>query len=248
MDGNLFADDEGVCWADLSETLLADTGGAEGSGTQIAEPVLADAGQSSQSQRRSTVRADRHRRRKRRARAAATLANCGGDPMAAACAIAAAADPLAIAADPLAAADAATAPPKFGNVVIENALHQMVGDLTEMTETAQSSIEEKRYERHKQACLTAIGAIRAADRQVPMTGTVKCFSKETGWGFITPDDGTEDIMVRRSVYADGTDRDAYLVEGQQVEYDIAWMEQNRKYTCSACTGWFPADAAGHAPR
>ena len=150
--------------------------------------------------------------------------------------------------EPGPAADAATAPPKFGNAVIENALHQMVGDLTEMTETAQSSIEKKHYERRKQACLTAIGAIRAADRQVPMTGTVRCFSKETGWGFIIPDDGTEDIMVRRSVYADGTDRDAYLVEGQKVEYDIVWLEQNRKYTCSACTGWFPADAAGHAPR
>jgi CspA family cold shock protein len=48
------------------------------------------------------------------------------------------------------------------------------------------------------------------------TGTVKWFSNEKGYGFITPDDGTKDLFVHFS----GIEGEGYrtLNEGQKVEY------------------------------
>jgi CspA family cold shock protein len=48
------------------------------------------------------------------------------------------------------------------------------------------------------------------------TGTVKWFSSEKGYGFITPEDGSKDVFVHFS----GIVGDGYksLVEGQKVEY------------------------------
>jgi CspA family cold shock protein len=49
------------------------------------------------------------------------------------------------------------------------------------------------------------------------TGTVKWFSSEKGFGFITPDDGTKDLFVHHS----GIDSDGYrsLDEGAKVQFD-----------------------------
>jgi CspA family cold shock protein len=49
------------------------------------------------------------------------------------------------------------------------------------------------------------------------TGTVKWFSSEKGFGFITPDDGTKDLFVHHS----GIEADGYrsLDEGSKVEFD-----------------------------
>jgi cold shock protein len=49
------------------------------------------------------------------------------------------------------------------------------------------------------------------------TGTVKWFSSEKGFGFITPDDGTKDLFVHHS----GIDSDGYrsLDEGSKVQFD-----------------------------
>jgi CspA family cold shock protein len=49
------------------------------------------------------------------------------------------------------------------------------------------------------------------------TGTVKWFSSEKGFGFITPDDGTKDLFVHHS----GIDSDGYrsLDEGAKVTFD-----------------------------
>jgi cold shock protein len=49
------------------------------------------------------------------------------------------------------------------------------------------------------------------------TGTVKWFSDEKGFGFITPDEGTKDLFVHQS----GIVGDGYksLNEGAKVSYD-----------------------------
>ena len=50
------------------------------------------------------------------------------------------------------------------------------------------------------------------------TGTVKWFSSEKGFGFITPDDSSADVFVHFS----GIAGEGYknLEEGQKVEYDL----------------------------
>jgi CspA family cold shock protein len=49
------------------------------------------------------------------------------------------------------------------------------------------------------------------------TGTVKWFSSEKGYGFITPDDGSADVFVHFSAIAGEGYKN--LEEGQKVEYE-----------------------------
>jgi CspA family cold shock protein len=51
------------------------------------------------------------------------------------------------------------------------------------------------------------------------TGTVKWFSSEKGYGFITPDVGGKDVFVHHS----GVAGEGYktLSEGARVDYDVA---------------------------
>jgi cold shock protein len=51
------------------------------------------------------------------------------------------------------------------------------------------------------------------------TGTVKWFSSEKGFGFITPDDGSADVFVHFSAIAGEGYRN--LDEAQKVEYDLS---------------------------
>jgi CspA family cold shock protein len=50
------------------------------------------------------------------------------------------------------------------------------------------------------------------------TGTVKWFSDEKGYGFITPDDQGKDLFVHHSAIAGGGFKS--LAEGAKVEYEV----------------------------
>lgn len=50
------------------------------------------------------------------------------------------------------------------------------------------------------------------------TGTVKWFNDQKGYGFITPDDGGDDLFVHHSEIK--TQGYASLQEGQKVEFEV----------------------------
>ncbi len=55
-------------------------------------------------------------------------------------------------------------------------------------------------------------------------GTVKWFNADKGYGFITPEDGGNDLFVHHSEIQSGGDY-ATLNEGQAVEYEVGQGEK-----------------------
>jgi CspA family cold shock protein len=60
------------------------------------------------------------------------------------------------------------------------------------------------------------------------TGTVKWFSADKGFGFITPDDGTNDVFVHQSAINSSGYRD--LAEGAKVSYEAEAGDKGPKAT------------------
>ena len=55
------------------------------------------------------------------------------------------------------------------------------------------------------------------------SGTVKWFSDQKGYGFITPDDGSKDLFVHHSnIVAEGF---RTLQDGQKVEFEVVQGEK-----------------------
>ena len=52
-------------------------------------------------------------------------------------------------------------------------------------------------------------------RQIMSTGTVKFFNETKGFGFITPDDGANDLFVHITALDGGT-----ITENDKVEFEI----------------------------
>jgi len=50
------------------------------------------------------------------------------------------------------------------------------------------------------------------------TGTVKWFSNDKGYGFITPDDGGQDLFVHHTAIAESGFKT--LAEGAKVEFEV----------------------------
>jgi len=73
------------------------------------------------------------------------------------------------------------------------------------------------------------------------TGVVKWFSSERCYGFITPDDGSEDVFVHQSeIQAQGF---RTLGDGENVEFDIV-QDQNGRSKASHVTGPGGVDVKG----
>src|SRR5829696_8060680 len=53
---------------------------------------------------------------------------------------------------------------------------------------------------------------------MPPEGTVKWFNNEKGYGFISPDDGSEDVFVHHTGIAGGGFKS--LDEGEKVTYEV----------------------------
>ena len=69
----------------------------------------------------------------------------------------------------------------------------------------------------------AIKKIKGNSMSNTMTGSVKWFNDDKGFGFITPADGSKDVFVHFSVIQ--SDNFKSLIEGQQVSFIIENVAQ-----------------------
>jgi CspA family cold shock protein len=71
------------------------------------------------------------------------------------------------------------------------------------------------------------GRLTGQKENIVSTGTVKWFNGKKGFGFISPDDGGEDLFVHHSEIK--TEGYANLEEGQKVQFDVG---QGKKGPCA----------------
>ena len=64
-----------------------------------------------------------------------------------------------------------------------------------------------------------------------VTGTVKKFMDHRGFGFITPDDGGEDVFIHTK-QCNGAE---HFREGDAVSYDNEWSDRKEKMQGPNCT-------------
>lgn len=70
--------------------------------------------------------------------------------------------------------------------------------------------------------------------EMKSTGKVKFFDATKGFGFITPNDGGDDVFVHQTaIYAQGF---RSLAEGEEVEFDISQDEKKGKKFATNVTG------------
>ena len=65
-----------------------------------------------------------------------------------------------------------------------------------------------------------------------LTGTAKRWNDDKGFGFIKPDDGSEDIFCHRTSIMDGD----CLVEGARLAYTKGWDDRKNKERAENVTG------------
>lgn len=65
-----------------------------------------------------------------------------------------------------------------------------------------------------------------------MTGIVKCWFEDRGFGFITPDGGTEDVFVHKGVLCDGE----RLIPESQVLFDLKYDVEKKGFQATRCFG------------
>jgi len=73
-----------------------------------------------------------------------------------------------------------------------------------------------------------------------LSGSVKAWYDEKGFGFIVPDGGGDDVFVHRNALTDGQ----ILNQGSSVSYDQEWNDQKGKFSASNVMGAAPGMKGG----
>ena len=80
---------------------------------------------------------------------------------------------------------------------------------------------------------------RSGGRGGSKTGVVGRWNNDRGFGFITPDEGGEDLFCHVSQITDGN----ALEEGRAVSYDVSYDDRRQKYRAQNVTGGVTMDRA-----
>ena len=76
-----------------------------------------------------------------------------------------------------------------------------------------------------------------------LTGTVKCWFEDRGFGFITPEGGEEDVFVHKKVLKDGQS----LIVGSSVMFNLIYDADRRRFQATRCFGaTIPPETQAHA--
>eukprot|EP00929_Paragymnodinium_shiwhaense_P015415 TRINITY_DN123507_c0_g1_i1.p1 TRINITY_DN123507_c0_g1~~TRINITY_DN123507_c0_g1_i1.p1 ORF type:complete len:388 (+),score=114.02 TRINITY_DN123507_c0_g1_i1:170-1333(+) len=81
------------------------------------------------------------------------------------------------------------------------------------------------------AALNASGGLGSSTADL-MTGVVKTWRDDRGFGFITPDGGADDVFVHRSVLSDG----ASLIKGSNVMFDVTYDVDRKGFKATKVVG------------